>query len=216
MKLFDRVLDLIYPPKCPFCGRLLEKGEDGICGDCQQSLPWTGPEDGKQVEFCAVCLSPLWYRDGVREAVHRYKFNGGSAHARLLGELMAQCLSDRQECPADLIVWVPLHPKNRRTRGFDQAELLARRVGELLGVPVESGLNKTRRTETQSQLDAAAMRRANVAGAYMLASGLDAAGKRVVLVDDVVTSGATMSECAALLLEAGAKEVVGLTIARAR
>lgn len=210
------LLDLIYPPKCPFCGRVLERDEDGLCAQCQETLPWTQSDDGKDVEFCDACLSPLWYRDGVRKAVHRYKFGGGSAHARLFGGLMAQCLSDRQERPADLIVWAPLHRKRRKKRGFDQSELLAHRVGELAGLPVVPGFKKVRRTETQSQLQDAAARRANVAGAYVLLPGLDAAGKRVVLVDDVVTSGATLSECAALLRQAGAEEITALTLARAR
>ena len=213
---FQCLLDLIYPPKCPFCGRVLEKGEDGLCAQCQETLPWTEPGDGKDVEFCDSCLSPLWYRDGVREAVHRYKFRGGSAHASLFGELMAQCLSDRQERPAELIVWAPLHRKRRKKRGFDQSELLARRVGELTGLPVVPGLQKVRHTETQSLLRDAAARRANVTGAYALLPGLDAAGKRVVLVDDIVTSGATLSECAALLRQAGAEEITALTLARAK
>ena len=214
--LFQRLLNLVYPPKCPFCGRLLENGEDGLCAQCQETLPWTEPGNGKDVEFCDACLSPLWYRDGVREGVRRYKFSGGSAHASLFGKLMAQCLSDRQERPAELIVWVPLHRKHWKNRGFDQSELLARRVGELTGLPVVPGLQKVRNTETQSLLQDDAARRANVAGAYVLLPGLDAAGKRVVLVDDIVTSGATMSECAALLRQAGAEEITALTLARAR
>ena len=213
---FQCLCDLIYPPKCPFCGRVLEKGEDGLCVECQETLPWTEPGDGKDVEFCDSCLSPLWYRDGVREAVHRYKFGGGSAHAPLFGELMAQCLSDRQERLAELIVWVPLHPKRRKKRGFDQSELLARRVGELTGLPVVPGFKKVRHTQIQSQLQEDSARRANVAGAYVLLPGLDAAGRRVVLVDDIVTSGATLSECAALLRQAGAEEITALTLARAR
>ena len=211
-----RLLDLIYPPKCPFCGRVLEKGEDGLCVECQETLPWTEPGDGKDAEFCDSCLSPLWYQGRVPEGVRRFKFRGGSAHARLFGELMAQCLSDRQERPADLIVWVPLHPRRRRKRGYDQSELLARRVGELTGLPVVNRLKKVRRTEVQSQIQDAAARRANVSGAYTLAAGVELSGKRVVLVDDVVTSGATLSECAFLLRQAGAEAVTGLTLARAR
>lgn len=215
-KPLQRLLDLIYPPKCPFCGRMLEQGEDGLCVECQETLPWTGPEDGKDVEFCDLCLSPLWYQGNVPEGVRLFKFWDGSTHARLFGELMAQCLSDRQERPADLIVWVPLHPKRRRKRGYDQSELLARRVGALTGLPVVPALNKVLHTEVQSQLKDAAARRANVSGAYTLAEGLELSGKRVVLVDDVATSGATLSECAFLLRQAGAKSVTGLTLARAR
>lgn len=210
------LLDLIYPPKCPFCGRVLERGEEGWCASCQDGLPWTEPEDGKTVDGCEACLSPLWYRNNAREAMHRYKFSGGRIHARLFGRLMAQCLQDRWAEPIDLITWAPLHPKRRRERGYDQAELLARRVGELTGLPVERTLEKAHATETQSQIGEDEARKANVQGAYRALPGLDLTGRRVVLIDDVATSGATLAECAAALRQAGAGSVVGLTFARAR
>ena len=216
MKRIRLLLDLLYPPKCPFCGRVLERGEEGWCASCQEDLPWTEPGEGKAVEGCDACLSPLWYRDGARDGVHRYKFGGGRSHARLFGELMAQCLQDRWTGRLDLITWAPLHPKRKKKRGYDQAELLARRVGELCGLPVACTLEKNRATAVQSQTAEDGARRANVQGAYRALPGLELTGKRVVLVDDVATSGATLAECAAALRQAGAKSVVGLTFARAR
>lgn len=216
MRPLHFLLDLLYPSKCPFCGRVLERGEEGWCASCQEELPWTEPGDGKEVEGCDACLSPLWYRDGAREGMHRYKFGGGRGHAQLFGHLMAQCLGDRWEQPLDLITWAPLHPKRRKKRGYDQAELLARRVGELTALPVAGTLEKVRATATQSQTGADEARRANVQGAYRALPGLDLTGKRVALIDDVATSGATLSECAAALRQAGAASVVGLTFARAR
>ena len=210
------LLDLLYPPKCPFCGRVLERGEEGWCAPCREDLPWTQPGDGKTVEGCDACLSPLWYRDGPRDGMHRYKFQGGQGHARLFGALMAQCLRDRWAGPADLVTWAPLHPRRKRERGYDQAELLARRVGELCGLPVECTLEKVRSTAVQSQTGEDEARWANVQGAYRALDGLDLTGKRVVLIDDVATSGATLSQCAAALRKAGAGCVVGLTFARAR
>lgn len=214
MRLVRTLLDLLYPPKCPFCGRILERGEDGVCAVCLEGLPWAEGEPA--VEGCEMCLSPLWYQDGVREGVHRYKFGGGRVHARLFGDLMAQCLRDRWDGPVDLVTWAPLHPKRRAGRGYDQAELLARRVGELTGTPVEGVLEKVRATAVQSQAGEDGARQANVRGAYAAVPGLDLTGKRVALVDDVATSGATLSECAAALHRAGAECVVGLTLARAR
>nr|WP_326186801.1 ComF family protein [uncultured Oscillibacter sp.] len=216
MRAGQWLLDLLYPRKCPFCGRVLERGETGWCARCPEELPWTEPGDGKTVEGCDACLSPLWYRDGVRKGVRRYKFGGGKSHAALFGQLMAQCLQDRGTGRADLITWAPLHPQRKRERGYDQAELLARRVGELSGLPVAGTLEKARATAVQSQAGEDGARRDNVRGAYRALPGAELAGKRVVLVDDVATSGATLAECAAALQGAGAAAVTGLTFARAR
>lgn len=217
MNVIRFLLDLLYPPRCPFCGRVLDRVGDGACARCQAELPWTKEgEQGKNVDFCDVCLSPFWYRGRVPDAIHRYKFQSGQIHANVLGTWMAQCLSDRWKEPVDLITWVPLSPRRRRERGYDQARLLAERVGELTGYPVLPTLEKIRETQVQSRLDEASVRRANVQGAYRVAAGADLSGKRIVLVDDVATSGATLSECAACLRMAGAESVAALTLARAR
>lgn len=215
MKPVQFILDLIYPPKCPFCGRILERGEIDLCFRCQRSLPWTVGEN-RAVDFCDVSLSPLRYEGGVRQAVHRYKFDGGRMHSRFLGTLMAQCLQDRWSGQADGIVWVPLSKKHRKKRGYDQAELMARRVGELTRIPVLDALEKIRNTATQSRIEQPAQRRANVLGAYRLRPGAEVKGLKLILIDDVVTSGATLAECAACLRIAGAEGVVALTLACAK
>ena len=214
MKALRALPDLLYPPKCPFCGRILERGEDRMCMLCAQDLPRTGGP-GPAPEGCEVCLSPLHYRDGVRRAVHRYKFKGSAALAGLFGELMAKSLTDRRDGAAGLITWVPLHPKRKKRRGYDQAELLARRVSELCGIPAAATLEKVRNTGAQSQQNTEADRRANAEGAYRALPGLDLTGKRVVLVDDVVTTGSTLAQCAACLRSAGAVSVAALTFAQA-
>ena len=215
MKLLQILLDLLYPPKCPFCGTLLERGENGICVLCEKSLPWTNGES-KPVEGCDICLSPVWYTGGVPNAIHRYKFNGGRTHAQLFGALMAQCLSSHWRQHVDLVTWVPLATKRLRERGYDQAELLARRVAKLSGLPVVPTLVKVRHTKTQSHLEGTVERAANVLGAYQLLAGLELANRRVLLIDDVATTGATLSQCAACLRKAGAQSVAALTFARAR
>ncbi len=217
MNILRALYELIYPPKCPFCGRVLERWEtDGLCALCGETLPRTAPEDGRAVEGCDACLSPLWYRDGVVDAVRRYKFRGARGYASALGGLMADCLGERRHEPADLITWAPLSAERRRERGYDQAELLARRVGELTGIPAAPLLEKTRQTGTQSRIEDEAERRANVAGVYRVLPDADVKGKRIVLVDDIATSGATLAECAACLRDAGVGSVVALTLARAR
>lgn len=215
MKPMKWLLDLIFPPKCPFCGGLLERCEQGICDRCQPVLPWTDGENDP-VEFCDVSLSPLRYQGSVREAMHRFKFLRGQEHGDLFGTLMAQCLHDRLEEPVDAVVWVPLSRKSLRRRGYDQAGLLARRVAEEMELPLLSALEKVRDTSVQSSVKGDAARRANVTGAYRVRDGIELNGKRVVLVDDVVTSGATLSECALCLRLAGAECVYALTFAKAK
>ena len=217
MRLATLLLDLLYPPKCPFCGRLLEADETGMCGRCQRSLPWTWEgELAKPVDGCRVCLAPLWYRDGVPDGVRRYKFHHGRLHAALFGSLMAQCLSDRWEEPVHLVTWVPLSARGLKRRGYDQARLLAGEVAARLSLPLRPTLVKVRETKTQSRIDEPALRRANVEGAYETLPDLSLHGETVVLVDDVVTSGATLAQCALRLREAGAGRIVALTLARAR
>lgn len=217
MRVREKVLDLLFPPKCPYCRKLLDEPRAPVCPDCQTKLPWLEGKAGeRRIDFADGCFSPLAYDETVREAIHRYKFSRVRALGKPLAALMAQCLSDRLPEGADLICWAPLSKKRLRERGFDQAELLAREVGRLLSIPAAPALEKARNTGPQSELEEESARRANARGAYALLPGVDLTGKRVVLADDVVTSGATLSECAALLRQGGAAEVWCLTLARAR
>lgn len=215
MRVGEALLDLLFPPKCPFCQRLLHDPRAPLCPNCQASLPWlTGRAGERRVDFTQGCWSPLAYQAQVREAVQRYKFAPAPAYGRPFGLLMAQCARD-QGVEAELVTWAPLSKKRRRKRGFDQGELLARTVGECLALPVLPLLEKSRHTVPQSSLPDGAARRANALGAYSLLPGRRIEGGRVLLVDDVVTSGATLSECARLLCQGGTKQVLCLTLAQA-
>ena len=208
-------MGLIFPEKCPFCQKLMRRSEELICSDCQRQLPWLeGKNAERKVDFASACWSPLAYRGPVPQGVHRYKFGRVRACARPFGQLMAQCAQDHMKRPVDCITWAPLSPQRLKKRGFDQAELLARQVGEQLDLPVRPMLNKVRHNGQQSRLDGEAARRANALGAYVLRSDAQVEGLRILLVDDVVTSGATLSECARLLCQNGG-EVCCLTLAQA-
>lgn len=213
--LVVRLLDLLYPPKCVFCGGLLGEGEEGLCAACQRALPWAA-EDAppKRIEYVERCAVPLWYRDVVRESFHRYKFEGRDLYAPVYGKLMAQSVRDRLGLGFDVVTWAPLSQKRKKRRGYDQAELLARAVGTELDKPVLPMLRKTKDTAEQSSLASDEARAQNAAGAYEAAAAGE--GRRVLLVDDIVTTGATLSQCAQILLDAGAKEVWAAVFARAR
>lgn len=212
------LLDLLFPPKCVFCKKLLRKGENSICACCQAHLPWcVGPEAEQTMEFISLCASPLWYQDQVRESFHRYKFKGSRGYAKVYGRLMAQCVRDHLAGKYDLITWVPLSEQRRKARGYDQAMLLAEAAALELGDVAAETLTKVRDTSAQSGLgkdDSA--RRANVLGAYRPTDPELIAGERILLIDDVVTTGSTLSECARTLRTAGAADVVCVTLARAR
>ena len=217
MSFREKLLDLVFPPKCPFCRRVLEDAGASACPACVPDLPWLEGGAGEgSVELADGCFSPLAYRGAVPEAVRRYKFGRVRALAGPFGALMARCLEDNLERRPDLVCWAPLSRRRLRERGFDQAELLAREVGRRLSVPVRPVLEKVRDAAPQSGLEDMSARRANVRGAYALLPGADLAGKRVALVDDVVTSGSTLGACAALLRQGGAEGVYCLTLARAR
>ncbi len=218
MKALDGLLDLLFPPRCPFCDGLLKPGERRICTRCRPILPWTEGSGAEEPagEFIDRCVSPLWYQGEVRASFHRYKFTGHRDYAAAYGELMVQCVRDRLEGTYDLLTYVPLSEKSRRKRGYDQVYLLGRELSRGLGLPLTNTLRKTRHTQAQSGLEDDGARRANVLGAYEVRDPEVVKGRHVLLADDIVTTGSTLSECARILRTAGAESVVCVTLARAR
>lgn len=210
------LLDLLFPPRCAFCGKLMKPEEkDGLCAVCQEKLPWIlGAAAEQKLEFISLCVSPLWYQGEVRESVRRYKFYGRSGYVDTYGLLVAQCVQDHLAGRFDLITWAPLSRERRKERGYDQAMLLAQAAAQRLGCTASATLQKVRNTGAQSGLHDDSARRANVLGAYELTAPVE--GRRVLLIDDVVTTGSTLSECARVLRTGGAADVVCATLARAR
>ena len=183
---------------------------------CQESLPWLlGTAGESRVELVSRCVSALEYDLGARRAIRRLKFSRRWGYVRTLGPLIAQCAADRLSGGFDAVTWVPLSRKSLRQRGFDQAELLARYVSETVGAPLLPTLVKAERRERQSSLRDQARRRANALGAYSLLPDAPVRDRRILLVDDVVTSGATLSECARILRMGGCADVAAVTLAKA-
>ncbi len=231
------LLDLLFPPRCagcrrrgawfcPACTGLLQSLAPPWCARCGAPLP---PAAGRAV-LCRPCRdggpfaldwarAAFLFADPLREAIHRFKYKGERARAEGLGAALIPLLERHGSGVGDgaiaeaLIVPVPLDPARRRGRGFNRAEELARVLATGSGRPVDGGLARVRATRPQVGLDRAA-RRANVRGAFAW-RGAALVGRPVVLVDDVMTTGATAEECAVALKAAGVGGVGLLTVARA-
>lgn len=213
MNLKDTLLDLFFPPKCPFCGKVTEGRV--VCPGCRKTLPWTeGNDTVRRLSRTVVCAAPLWYEDAAREGILRYKFRGGVAAADALGELVARCAALEFSGEFDMVTWVPVGPKRLKKRGYDQTRLLAEAACRLWETEAVQLLCKPGDNPAQSELKDAAARRANVLGVYEPLPGIE--GKHILLVDDIVTTGATLLECARTLGDAGAASVRCVALAAAR
>jgi ComF family protein len=199
--------------QCPACGRPAGHQKAGVCLACWDEVdadrfPAAPAAAGLEAVHPVVAVGP--YRGRLRRVVRCFKFSGLPGLARPLGERLAAALDGRS---ADVVVPVPLHWSRRWRRGYNQADLLARVVGRSIGCPGEPGaLRRVRRTAPQRGATRDERAR-NVRGAFA-AKDARLEGARVLLVDDVVTTGATLTECARMLEEAGAIEVRAAAVAR--
>jgi ComF family protein len=216
----QRLLDVVLPPACPGCGR---EGE-AICGSCRTllirrlaeppgaplGLPASQPAGIAQLEWCASFSGP------ARAAIHALKYDGEQRLAAPLGRLMGERWR-RAGIGGDVLVPVPVHAERRRQRGFDQAELLARAVAAELRMPVVPVVHRAAATRAQHALGRR-QRADNVGRAFVVPVSLRplVARRWVILVDDVVTTGATLAACAQALYAAGASAVSALALARER
>lgn len=213
-RLLERLLALLYPPKCTFCGRLLTETEHDICKKCRASLP-VAEQSFKRGMYYTECLSVYYYEQFVAQSVRRFKFAGMEQYAGLYGRLIGMLLL-RNKTEFDILSWVPISDKRRRKRGYDQSLLIAQAVARELRVECVRTLQKIKDNQPQSRQHDAAARHANVMNAYRAVEPQRFRGKRVLLIDDVVTTGATLSECSRVLRTAGAESVVCATLAATR
>jgi ComF family protein len=231
--LVDPVLALVFPSPCPGCGLDVERPTRGpLCRACWSALPRHRgacpcgfPLPAEMAGPCGRCRRGLTtfargaslgpYEGTLRLLVHELKFRGRRRVAeRVAEELLATSDVQATLTGAHVLVPVPLHPKRRRERGFNQSWLLARALARPLGLRVaEDALARRQDTPPQTGLTAA-QRRANVARAFVVRRRSAVAGRIVVLVDDVLTTGATARACARALMAAGAAEVRLVTAAR--
>lgn len=212
-KLSRGILDFFFPRRCPFCGAVA--GKELLCKKCLRSLSFTGDHAVREGTF-GRCAAPLYYEDRVREAILQFKFKAKLGGLSCFGMLMAECAAEHYSGAFDAITWVPVSKKRLKKRGFDQTRYLTGSMCVDWHVaPIET-LRKVTDNPPQSTLETEEQRRANVLGVYEAVNAEQFRGKRLLLVDDILTTGATLSECARVLKEAGAGEVMCLTLAMSR
>lgn len=215
MKLYYFLMHLLFPPKCILCGKLLKGEEQDLCRDCRGDSP-EYPLRKEKFQFLDSFTAVWYYEGNVRRSLLRYKFYNSRNYAAGYGRLLAMKLLEAHPEGFDCLTWVPVSPLRKLQRGYDQVELLAKAVGRELGMEPVPLVKKVRHNRPQSGISGAAKRRANVLGAYREINRQQIAGKRILLLDDILTTGATAGEAGRVLLTAGAKEIHCAAIAAAR
>ncbi|OGC34425.1 hypothetical protein A2311_00090 [candidate division WOR-1 bacterium RIFOXYB2_FULL_48_7] len=203
---FEQFLDLIFPPNCEVCRT---RHPAALCPDCYSQIKFMRPQMG--------VYSAAAYQGVVKEAITRLKFHGRKRLAEPLGILFVRYLSQAPDFSMkeiDCLAPVPLHPRRLRQRGFNQVELLAEVVSKYFEVPIIKTLQRVKNTHPQFDLPKE-QRKENIKNAFRVRHDQAVANKRVLLLDDIYTTGATIGESGRVLLEAGAKNVAVATLARA-
>ena len=183
-----------------------------MCSACRKALP-RAAETERKCDFVRAYTAPFYYEEPVRQGMLAYKFRNAPSRGKVFGRMIGEDLLRRGIDGFDLISWVPLSAKRHRRRGYDQARLLAEAAAEALGTTAVPLLRKARDVSPQSRLHTPEERRANISGCYVVRSADAVRGKRILLIDDIITTGSTLSECARMLLTAGAVSVRGAALA---
>ncbi|HAP03313.1 MAG TPA: amidophosphoribosyltransferase [Lachnospiraceae bacterium] len=228
-KLSREARRLLFPPRCPSCDGLLAPDENSICRDCEKLVVKV------QGNFCKTCGKPLKkrgeiicsdcsryhhifsegrplyeYEGPVREAVYRFKYKGRKSYADAFAYDAMELWGEWIKASAELIVPVPMNAKKLRQRGYDQADVLARAISVESGIPYMHLLDRVRKTVPMKALSRGE-RQNNLKNAFQVRD-FDVKLKRILLVDDIYTTGSTLDECARVLLANGASEVNGIYI----
>ena len=212
---FAVVLDLLFPPRCPFCRAFLG-ADEMLCAHCKDALPYLhGEKRLTKGDYFSYALSPLSYELTVRDALHRYKFEGKAMYADTFAQILAESIAENLENCYDVLSYIPVSKARKRKRGYDQGKLLAEAVAKILDMPLVCTLEKTMDVKAQSSLGGFSARAANIKDAYQVVNVDEIRDQRVLLIDDILTTGATLSEAAKCLLKAGVHEVLGACLAKA-
>ena len=211
------LISLLFPKTCAGCDTPLVYGENLICTACWHHLPFIPPSDRIRPLQTGLSASFLYLIDSsrVQRMIHQLKYHNHPEIGHLLGQQYGKILQDMLPFrAADVLIPIPLHPRKLRKRGYNQSTFIAQGLSCALQMPLaEKGLIRTRITTSQTQKNRYE-RYENMESAFQLGDGAAILEKHILLVDDVLTTGATLEACAAVLLAGGARKVDAITIAR--
>ena len=206
-KIWQATINFVYPSSCLICKAPLPN-LPGMCDSCRDELEAWDPQVHKasfEYEFDQTVIL-YQFNDCVRALIHALKYRGKTLPGQIFGEALGQRIANAVD-PDAVIVPVPLHPAKKRARGYNQSEVIARAAGRVSGVSViANALNRMRATPTQTRLGVFE-RQYNVMGAFRVRKPAAIEGQKVFLIDDVITTGATLNACALALRAAGARDV---------
>ena len=213
MQIVTEILDILFPPHCAFCGKIMDHSGNGVCQKCEKELPFI--EDDKVLRYVGEfpCTVALYYDDMVKEGIHALKFGKKSWRTKIFGRYVAQAAAEHLSGEFDVVTFVPVSWQRNFSRGFDQAKLLSEETAKAWGQKAKPTLRKIKHNRAQSSLDDPEQRRENVKNAYSALKQEQIKGKRFLLIDDVATTGSTLAAAAGTLMEAGAASVVCAALA---
>ena len=228
------VLDFVYPPVCLICKEVIREElsqnfKASVCSDCWDNLEIEEkqfcPEckvelENSQLHNCSAYLNKVYalgvFDENFQALIHQFKYKGKISVGKRLGQRLAEELRRQNLSDFIYLIPVPLHPARKRERGFNQSEILCEALARDLNLQFPQNiLSRIKNTKDQTKLSIEE-RKQNVAGAFQVNDKQKILhDKKIILVDDVITTGATLNECARVLKQAGAKEILGITIAKA-
>ncbi len=218
MSIYNKLrsfFSLFYPSKCTCCGKIIENKEP-FCSECsKQIVPRRHVREIEVLGHKIVCVAAFDYDGAVRKAICEFKFNNKKFFAKKFAQSVFSCVMPEDKLSSfDCISAVPLSKKSYKERGYNQAELVARELGKMLKIPYIDTLNKVRENKAQHTLNAEE-RHKNVKGVYACIENINLKDKKIIFLDDIITTGNTLSECVLTLMGYGIKEAFCLTIADA-
>lgn len=212
--MIEFILNIMFPPACAVCGKI---NKEWLCPKCKQRVERLEKSVIKNIEDKKYekLLYIFKYESLIRKLILQYKFSNKAYLNHFFANIIA-----KNEKNADLIreydfiIPVPMHKKKMQKRGYNQTELIARELSKMLNVPTKLNiLSKIVNTTTQSKLNGKA-RQSNIQHAFLVKNDIEIENKKIVLLDDIYTTGATVEECGRVLKEAGAKEILVLVLAK--